>query len=158
MPGQMLDWVNRRLGEDEDVIVPLKRLWKEWHAMNGEPSLEEFSVIVLSDARFEHLYSVEQDPQMETFGYFSGPRIKLRSREITQQCVLKLIKKYNENVVKTLRRVSELLHEEEDSCNPLGEAILLLEEVRPALTPWVHLEPPPYPFKKVTRLPEGSLE
>lgn len=152
MSSKMMEWVYGRLDEDEDVIVPLKRLWNEWYAMAGGPPFEKFAESVLRDSRFERMYSLDDDPRLEAWGYFPGPRIKLRSREITEQCVLHLVRKYNEGLVQALRRAWEILQDdsEQDACGDLGEAILMLEEVRPALTPWVHLKP--------SRPQEGSRE
>lgn len=145
MSGDILEWVSCRLGECKDVIVPLKWLWHEWFAMTGQPSFERFARLVLADSRFEHLYNIEDDSRLEAWGYFSGPRIKLRSREITEECVLHLVKKYNEDLIRALHRASEILQDDDDkeidTAHDLREAIQLLEEIKPALTPWVHLKP-----------------
>ena len=143
MSSEMLEWIYRRLEEDEDVIVPLKRLWNEWYAMAGEPSFDRFARSILADSRFEHVYSLEDESHLEAWGYFPGPRVKLRSREITEESVLHLVRKYNEYLVRALRRAWEILQDDTGShpSDDLSEAILLLEEVKPALTPWVHLKP-----------------
>jgi hypothetical protein len=138
----MLEWVHRRLDEDEDVIVPLRRLWNEWYAVAGEPPFDTFARSVLGDGRFECVYSLNDNPHLEAWGYFPGPRVKLRSREVTEECVLHLVRKYNEDLVRALRRAWEILQDDtEPHSGDLGEAILILEEVKPALTPWVHLRP-----------------
>lgn len=143
MPSEMLDWVYKCLLEDEDVIVPLKQLWSRRYGLAGEPSFEEFARAVLGDGRFEEVYSLEHDPQLEGLGYFTGPRVKLRSRNLTAQCVFRLVRKHNERVVQVLLRALEVLSEESQAGpdEDLSEAIVMLEGLRPLFKPWVHLKP-----------------
>jgi len=142
MKSEMLDWVYKCLQEDEDVIVPLKKLWARRYGFAGEPTFDNFTRTVLADRRFEALYSLDHDPQLETFGYFSGPRVKLRSREITAQCIFRIVQKHNERVVEVLLRALEILKENSasDSDGDLAEAVLMLEGLRPLFKPWVHLK------------------
>lgn len=138
MSSEMLDWVHKCLEEDEDVIVPLRKLWSCHHDLVDELTFEHFARMVLSDERFEEVYSLDHDPCLEDFGYFAGPRIKLRSREITEQCVLHLVQKHNERIVQVLLRALEILRNDAkpDSKEDLSEAVLMLEELRPAFRQW----------------------
>lgn len=138
MSSEMRDWVYKCLQEEEEIIVPLKKLWSRRYGLAGKPSFEQFERIVLRDERFEKLYSVDHDPCLEAFGYFAGPRVKLRSREITEQCVLHLVEKHNERIVQVLLRALEILREDSDpdSEADLSEAILILEQLRPAFKKW----------------------
>ena len=43
MSSELLDWVYAYLERDEDIVVPIKKMWNEWHAMHAEPSLEAFT-------------------------------------------------------------------------------------------------------------------
>ena len=141
MSQEILDWVHKCLKDDEDVIVPLKKLWSRRYGFAGEPSFEEFAQAVLRDSRFEQLYSLDHDPRLEEFGYFAGPRVKLRSREITGQCVFRIVQKHNERIVQVLLRALEVLNEEpqEAADEDLNEAILMLEGLRPLFKPWTQL-------------------
>ena len=143
MSSEMLNWVYISLQRDEEVVVPLKRLWRQKYGTSNELSFEEFARKVLCDERFEEMYSVDHDPELEAFDCFSGPRVKLKSREITEQCVLRLVQKHNERVVRVLLRALEILREESktDPKADLTEAVLMLEQLRPAFRPWVHLKP-----------------
>lgn len=139
----VLNWVYQYLLADEEIIVPLKKLWSRKYDLVGELSFDEFARMILRDDRFEEVYSLDHDPQLENFGYFAGPRVKLRSRPITEQCVLRFVQTHNERVVQVLLRALEILREDPEtrSEKKLSEAVLMLEELRPAFKPWVHLNP-----------------
>ena len=147
MPSDMLDWVYKCLLEDEDVVVPLKKLWSRRYGLAGNPSFQQFARSVLRDERFEEMYSLDHDPLLEDFGYFAGPRVKLRSRELTGQCIFRLVQQHNERVVEVLRRALEVLSEEPqaDSEEDLNDALILLEGLRPIFKPWIHLKPKDQP-------------
>jgi len=141
MSSAMLDWVFERLRSDDQVIMPLKALWKEWHTGAGGPSYNRFVAVVLHDRRFEQVYSIDHDPQLETCGYFTGPRIKLRSREITEECLLKLIRSHNERIVEALFLAWEVFRNDPDSKShgELRNAIQMLAELRPVFSSWTHV-------------------
>jgi len=46
-PSELIQWVRAYLEQDEDIIVPVKKMWNEWYAGHGTPSLAEFTRIVL---------------------------------------------------------------------------------------------------------------
>lgn len=109
-PSELLQWVRAYLRKDEDIIVPIKKMWNEWYAARGTPSLPEFTRIVLSDHRVEEMPGVdhtqhlqglspeereEEERDMEAHGFYSGPRVKLRSRKITRQDIARMLKKHN---------------------------------------------------------------
>ncbi len=86
-----------------DFFVPVKKLWLmlqgERLALNTE--LEDFRLMLMADERFEFTpgtdYSeeFEEDPEfaedmereMEALGFYSGPRVKLVSREMAAEDV-----------------------------------------------------------------------
>jgi hypothetical protein len=92
------------LETDPDFFVPVKKLWLmlrgEGLALDIE--LERFHHMLLEDDRFEftsgvnHREGFENDPEfadeieqeMETLGFFSGPRVKLVAREITPEDII----------------------------------------------------------------------
>ena len=91
------------LETDPDFFVPVKKLWLmlqgERLALNVE--LEDFHLMLTADERFEFTpgtdYSdeFEEDPkfaedmerEMEALGFYSGPRVKLVSREMAAEDV-----------------------------------------------------------------------
>jgi hypothetical protein len=142
MWSEELNWIYESLSADEEVIVPLRKLWTERYDLAEQISFEEFARVVLRDDRFEEVYTLEHDPQLESLGYFTGPRIKLRSRHITEQCVLRFVQKHNERIVQVLLRALQILGSDHRgrSDRNLSEAVEMLEELRPALKGWVHLD------------------
>src|SRR5262245_34653966 len=105
MSSEMLDWARAYLERDEDIVVPIKKMWNEWHLSHSETPLDEFTTAVLADEQVEHMASVdhnrgmeeatpeqraEHERDMEELGYFSGPRVKLKSREITREHIAKM--------------------------------------------------------------------
>lgn len=139
----MLNWAYQCLEKDDDVIVPIKRLWSRKYRLAGTMSFEDFARRVTQDARFEVMYSIEQDPALEAFGCFSGPRVKLRSRKITVACVRRMLQKHNERILQTLQRAAELAEQDSDPerNNNLTEAIQMLDWLRPFFKPWINLGP-----------------
>jgi len=91
------------LETDPDFFVPVKKLWLmlqgERLALNVE--LEDFYLMLMADERFEftpgvdHKEGFEGDPEfaeemereMEALGFYTGPRVKLISREMTAENV-----------------------------------------------------------------------
>lgn len=109
----MLEWVCFYLESDEDIIVPVKKMWNAWHADHPQVTLEDFSAAVLADPRFKAERGVDHNegmewmsPQelleyqsdMESMGYFSGPRLRLASREITPEHIVRMLKKHNDRM------------------------------------------------------------
>ena len=119
MSTELLDWVGAYLEQDEEIIVPITKMWNEWSATHGGPSLDEFTETVLGDGRFEEMRGVshtegleglspeeleEEARKMEALGYFSGPRVKLKSRKITMEHVARMIQKHNDRMEMALHQ------------------------------------------------------
>jgi len=140
MSPEVLDWVARCLEEDEDVIVPLRKIWAWRYNRAGELHFQRFAQAVLNDARFEVVYAVNCDIDMESLGCFSGPRVKLRNRLLTAQSVLSLARKQNERVVAVLIGALEALRSDPDNSQnrELEDAITMLQDLQPALRRWTH--------------------
>ncbi|MFH1909256.1 MAG: hypothetical protein ABIL11_18055 [Chloroflexota bacterium] len=144
MTTELLEWVNAYLEKDEEIIVPIKKMWNEWRAAHEEPSLEEFTAAALADPRNEAGRGVDHNdgmewmpPQelaeyerdMEEKGFFSGPRVKLKSREITLEHITRMIKKHNERMEWALNQAREVMPD--DISEPQeGELIDLIEKVK----------------------------
>lgn len=135
------------LDRDEDIIVPLKKMWSEWYAAQGTPSLVEFTRTVLSNERIEQMPGVdhaghtegmgpeeqeEHERDMEAHGFFSGPRVKLRSRQITREHVARMLKKHNDRMEWALQQARAAMPAdvtEADEGN-LIDAIALAQKLR----------------------------
>lgn len=144
MSTELLEWGNNYLEKDEDIVVPIKKMWNEWYAAHEEPSLEEFTAAVLADPRNEAARGVdhndgmewmtpeelaEYERDMEEKGFFSGPRVKLKSREITLEHITRMIKKHNERMEWALNQAREVMPD--DISEPQeGELIDLIEKVK----------------------------
>lgn len=112
-PSELIQWVRAYLEQDEDIIVPVKKMWNGWFAAQGTPLLAEFTRIVLSDDRIEEMPGVdhtggmeglspeelgEYERDMEAHGFYSGPRVKLKSREISLEHIARMLKKHNDRM------------------------------------------------------------
>ncbi len=86
-----------------DFFVPVKKLWLmlQGARLALDISLEDFHQVLEGDVRFEftpgvdHKEGLEDEPElaeemeqeMEALGFYSGPRVKLVSREMTAEDV-----------------------------------------------------------------------
>ncbi len=89
---KLLNETGSYLQNQEDYIVPVKKIWQALHP--SEITLEQFINIVKNDSRFyfqeandvvtsAHLTKeqIEKEEQlMEQMGYFAGPRVMLKSK------------------------------------------------------------------------------
>jgi hypothetical protein len=165
---EVRQWVRAYLERDEDIIVPIKKLWNEWHAAHDAPPLEEFTGAVLADPEVEEMRGVNHaedmdwmDPeelaahleQMERDGFFSGPRAKLRSRKITAEHIAKMLKKHNDRMEQALRAARAVMPEDTSEADEgkVIDAIARVEELRRQLRK-AGLEPPEDPY---SRRPSG---
>ncbi|HWT79967.1 MAG TPA: hypothetical protein VN648_14365 [Candidatus Methylomirabilis sp.] len=157
-PSEILEWVRVYLEQDEDIIVPIKKMWNEWYATHMAPSLSEFTQIVLSDDRVEKMRGLdhighteemsteereEYERDMEARGFYSGPRVKLKSRQITKEHIARMLKKHNDRMEQALQEARAMIPEdatEADEGN-LIDAIMLARKLRRDLRA-AGLEPP----------------
>jgi hypothetical protein len=138
------------LEADADIVVPIKKMWNEWHAAQAEPSLEEFTALVLADERIEPMGQVDYeegvdalDPleeaeykrRMEESGYFSGLRVKLKSRELTFEHVARMISRHHDRLEAALSAARESMPEDidEQEEGALIHMIELAKELRQKL-------------------------
>ncbi len=54
---ELTEWVRAYLEQDEDIIVPIKKMWNEWSAAPRVLLLVEFTRIVLADDLVEEILS-----------------------------------------------------------------------------------------------------
>ena len=126
-PPELIQWVRAYLKRDEDIVVPIKRMWNEWYTAHGTPLLAEFTRIVLSDDRIEEMPGVdhtgdmegmdseekeEYERDMEAHGFYSGPRVKLKSRQITREHIARMLKKHNDRMEWALQQARAAMPEE----------------------------------------------
>jgi hypothetical protein len=80
---------------------------------------------------------------MERDGFYSGPRAKLRSREITAEHVAKMLKKHNDRMEAALRAARALLPDNADEADEgtVIDVLARVEELRRELRK-AGLEPP----------------
>jgi hypothetical protein len=147
MSSELLDWAYTYLEQDEDIVVPIKKMWNEWRATHGEPALERFTELLLADDRFEEMEGVDHKEgldfdtpeeleeyvrDMEEVGFFSGPRLKLRAREITLEHVANMIKKHNDLMEMALRQARQVIPDDlsEEEEGQLIEIMARVEEFR----------------------------
>ena len=127
MSTELLDWVYTYLERDEEIVVPIKKMWNEWSMTHRETLLADFTEAVLGDARFEEMPGVshtegleelgpeeleEEAREMEAIGFFSGPRVKLKSREITKEHIARMIQRHNDRLEWNLLQARLALPEE----------------------------------------------
>lgn len=155
---EMRRWVRDYLERDEEIIVPIKKMWNEWHAAHGALPLEEFTAAVLADPEVEEMRGVDHadnledmDPdkladhleRMERDGFYSGPRAKLRAREITAEHIGHMIKKHNDRMEAALNAARALMPEDVNEADEgtMIDVLARVEELRRTLRK-AGLEPP----------------
>jgi hypothetical protein len=103
MDNHIMTRVIEILETDPDFFVPVKKLWLmlqgERLALNIE--LQDFHRMLMADERFEFTpgtdysqefeegpaYAEDMEREMEALGFYSGPRVKLISREMAAEDV-----------------------------------------------------------------------
>jgi hypothetical protein len=122
-----LNEAERILASDKDVIVPVKKIWeaveKQGRAQSFDiPALPDFTALLEGDTRFEFLAALDengepveglqndgtdQEEELESLGFYSGDRVKLRSVELTPEVIGGLIRKKVDMTMDALARAWE---------------------------------------------------
>ncbi len=125
----LMEYVIQRLDEDEEIVVPIKKLWNEWLIHYDYLPFDEFAAIILANEHIEEMGGVnhnqglewmseeelaEHEREMEAVGFYSGPRVKLISREISLEHIVKMITKHNDNMEQALQQAREVILEDVD--------------------------------------------
>ncbi len=108
------------LETDPDFFVPVKKVWLmlQGEGLALDVELENFHHVLADDERFEftpgvdHKEGFEDEPEfaeemereMEALGFYSGPRVKLVSREVTAEDVFTAM-------ARSLTRMNEALQD-----------------------------------------------
>jgi len=147
MSAELLAWVHAYLERDGDIVVPIKKMWNEWRNEHTEPLLAVFTEQVLADDAIETMGEVdhnedmnwmndeekaEYERDMESMGFFSGPRVKLKLRALTMEHIAAMITKHNARMEEALRQAMATMPEdasveEEDM---LRNALMLARRLR----------------------------
>jgi hypothetical protein len=112
------------LEKAEDFYVPVKKIWKELRSQGYElGEFDDFLRALKKDKKFEISEFKDQDlkdgKEMEELGFYSGPRVKLKSRKITKEDMERIILKHMQNMIDNLVKAyqvspEDLSPEEED--------------------------------------------
>jgi hypothetical protein len=117
MSQEVLGFVCDFLERDDDVVIPVRRLWNGWRVQHPETPYDEFEAAVLADPRVEVMRGVDETKdmefendaereayivEMEEMGFDHGPRVKLAARELTAGHIAAQLKKHTDNMLKNL--------------------------------------------------------
>jgi hypothetical protein len=136
-----LDLAEQILAADENVIVPVKKLWLrlQQESPMPVPPLDNFTALLRADGRFEFLLEQEDSDRgdlrpgwtpeqiaaeeqiMEELGFFRGPRVKLVRVELTRDLLMLMLTRHLENLTEALKGAWELRPEGDEIENQLGE-------------------------------------
>ena len=143
----LTDWASDLLETDEEILVPVKKLWSAYTAAGSRVSLAEFTRELEDDARLEFMegtdhkegfedWSAEElaeyEADMEAHGIFSGPRVKLKSRAITPEHIAKMIKKHTDRMMENLWKAYDVRPEDlgEDADQELLDLVASAKEFK----------------------------
>jgi hypothetical protein len=122
-----LNEAERILASDKDVIVPVKKIWqeveKQGKAQGYEtPPLADFTALLEGDKRFDFIPSHDEngepfeegftddageEAELETLGFYSGDRVKLRTVELTPEIIGGMIRRKVDMTVDALAEAWE---------------------------------------------------
>ena len=108
-----LNEAERILASDKDVIVPVKKIWESVERQGKKqgfdiPALPDFTALLEGDPRFEFMPSMDENgepldgsqreesdrqEELETMGFYSGDRVKLKGVELTPEILGGLIRR-----------------------------------------------------------------
>ncbi len=100
------------LADHPDIIVPVAQIWRDLQVegLTVALSLEDFIGLLETDPRIEFMDEIDfgdGDPEtaqiMESLGFFSGPRIKLATRELTAEHIARMLDRSTQRLVDALK-------------------------------------------------------
>jgi len=120
----LADWVEKKMLETEDYIVPVKRLWYFHCEENEIPQTtpEELSEILKTDPRFYYVEEPEQDWEeteeevlrLEKMGFFKGPKVMLQGRIPSKEELIDAIARSIDKMMLNLRKAYEIRPKDND--------------------------------------------
>jgi len=103
MDSHTITRISEILELEPDFFIPVKKLWLQIQeeGLAQDVGIEDFHRVLAEDERFEfapgvdHSEGIDDDPEyaqqmeqeMEALGFYTGPRVKLASREMTAEDV-----------------------------------------------------------------------
>lgn len=155
-----LNEAERILASDKDVIVPVKKIWEAVDRQGKKqgfeiPSLPDFTALLEGDVRFEFMPSLDEDgepidasqhddadreEELETLGFYSGDRVKLKSVELTPETLGGLIRRKVDMTMDALTKAWERRPEgdqdaEDQLLDILAKTQKLQREVKSTFSP-----------------------
>jgi len=150
MSEKLMDVVEKILDDEEDVIVPVKKIWKMFQFSKEFqnvtiPALIEFSQLLKDDERFEFMPPVnysdmfeglseeeqrEREDEMETLGFFSGERVKLRRVQLTGDLLASVIEKSVNRMMNALKNAWETKPDDKETEKRLLEIMKKTQQLR----------------------------
>ncbi len=121
-----LEAAEKLLANDPDVIVPVKKLWKQSLDTVSDQNpltLEEFSDALAHDSRFEFIsgewtdvgagvndskQNIENREQMEALGIYQGERVKLQRIHLTPALLANVMSKKIDTTIDALMRAWDM--------------------------------------------------
>lgn len=117
MSKNILDLIVPELQKTPDFFIHVKKLWLELsdEKTPNLPPFEEFSVLLQKDERFvvedSQQAPWESDPEsieeMEELGYYTGPRVRLKSRNPSNEDMARIISKHTQKLIDSLVKAYE---------------------------------------------------
>jgi len=116
MNKEVLNEIMSILGLAEDFYVPIKKIWDEFGSQSGLLTYEDLITFFKKNRKFEimepEVTKEDDNPDMEEDGFYSGPRVKLRSRKITKEDMQRITLRHAQNVVDNLVKAYEVKPED----------------------------------------------
>ena len=121
----ILEEVERVLEQDEDIIVPVRKIWTRAREVAEDndwrmPSLAEFTSLLIQDDRFEFMPELEtsdlgehlneeerEETGEEEFGIFSGQWVKLARIQLSPERLGDIIRRKVDGTIDTLMKAWE---------------------------------------------------
>ena len=104
-------WAAEVLASSEEILVPVRELWLNMLTQgigSGLPQ-DAFASMLEGDDRFEFLEEIdhgdgdeEERAAMEELGFYSGPRVKMRDRELTPDYVTRILRQSTQSMLDAL--------------------------------------------------------
>jgi hypothetical protein len=114
------NWIHEFLETDEAIVVPVRKMWKAWCADYEPVTLEEFTAIVEADPRIEPMPGLNShedleddlDADADEINPAYGPRVKLKTREITLEHITRMLKLHTDQMASALWSAHEVAPED----------------------------------------------
>ncbi|MFH0992239.1 MAG: hypothetical protein V1799_19740 [bacterium] len=123
-----LNEAERILAKEKEIVVPIKKIWQEVCRQGKNqkyelPSLADFTALLEGDKRFEFLPAFQnqeelfeatrneseglEDAELESMGFYSGDRVKLKSVELTPERIGSIIRDKVDRTMNALTKAWE---------------------------------------------------